>query len=224
MTERRLPSSPGKLGRTPEEEFARGARPRVLAYGDELEPRERACVRRRVADGRARRDHLRRRAVVTRQTQQAAQDIGDVRPHHPPVGVKLVHHNELHISQKARPGGVVGQDAVVEHVGIGEDARRTLAHLAPFGGGRVAVVGGDEPFYAQSRREPPKLVQLVVRERLGWEEVERRAALPKRVKRRHLIAERLARGGRRRHHHVAAPFRSGEHLDLVAVGLHAQTR
>ena len=74
-----------------------------------------------VADGGGGQDELRLRPVEGRHALQPADDIGDVRAEHAPVGMHLVDDHEAQVAQEIRPVGVVRQDAGVQHVGVGED-------------------------------------------------------------------------------------------------------
>ena len=51
---------------------------------------------------------------------QAAQDVGDVRAEDAAVDVRLVDDDDREVREQLGPGGVVGEDADVEHVGVGE--------------------------------------------------------------------------------------------------------
>ena len=78
---------------------------------------------------------------------QAAQNVGDVGAEHASIHVGLVDDDEGEVREQLTPGGVVGQDPDVQHVGVGEDEVGSLADLRPFLAGRVAVVdrGTDRP-------------------------------------------------------------------------------
>ena len=61
---------------------------------------------------------------------QPAQHVRDVRAEHAPVDVRLVDDHEREVREEVAPGGVVRQDADVQHVRVGEHhvrARRIAA-------------------------------------------------------------------------------------------------
>ncbi len=47
--------------------------------------------------------------------------VGDVRAEHAAVCVHLVDDHVFQVLEELRPLGVVGEDALVQHVGIGDD-------------------------------------------------------------------------------------------------------
>ena len=126
------------------------------------------------------------------QPQEPPQDVRHVRPHHPAIGVQFVHHDELQTAEEIRPKRVMRQDAVVEHVGVSEQAANVFAHGAALSTRGVAVVARDPLPHPEHPREVAQLVQLVVRERFGREEVECRAPSLQRAHGRNLIAQRFA--------------------------------
>ena len=119
--------------------------------------------------------------------------------------------------------GMVRQDSRVQHVGIAQhhvgagpdSAARVLR--------RVPVVGVDPDFSAASLGDlAGQLVQLrhlVLRQRLGWEQVKRARGrvLQDRVEDRQVVAERLARGRRRGDDDVPAGGDLPEGFGLVGV-------
>ena len=134
------------------------------------------------------------------------------------VRVELVDDDVAQVLEEPDPLRVVRQDPRVEHVRV----RQHHVGAGPDGAPRVLrgvpVVGVD----AQLRQRPRQLLelrQLVLRERLRGEEVERprRRLRQERLEDRQVVAERLA--GRRRRHHdrVAALAEEVERLGLVRV-------
>ncbi len=79
------------------------------------------CELLRVGDGRRGEDELGLAAVKAADALHPAEDIGDMRAEHAPVGVHFVNDDKSQGGEKILPGGVVGQDARVEHIGVGED-------------------------------------------------------------------------------------------------------
>ena len=135
------------------------------------------------------------------------------------VGVHLVDDHEAERREEPPPPVMVGQDRLVEHVGVGEHRPRTVADGAPQVGRGVAVI--DVRLLLDARR-PEQLVELralVLRQRLGRVEVERGALLfAEHLRDGHIVAERLAGGGRCHHHRVAPGVDVAPGLRLVAVG------
>ena len=85
----------------------------------------------------------------------------------------FVDHDETQVPQHSRPAGMEGQDAVVQHVRVGEDEAAVVARPVPVGQGGVAVVG------RRADSAEPQGVQrfeLVRGQRLGRREVERARA------------------------------------------------
>ena len=58
---------------------------------------------------------------------QPAQHVGDVRAEHAAVDVRLVDDDEGEVGEQVAPGGVVGQDPDVQHVGVGDHEVAALA-------------------------------------------------------------------------------------------------
>ena len=82
----------------------------------------------------------RRVAVGGGDPAQAAQDVGDVRAEHAAVDVGLVDDDDREVREQLGPGGVVGEDADVEHVGVGEHDVRAPADVRARLARGVAVV------------------------------------------------------------------------------------
>ncbi len=97
----------------------------------------------RVGNGRAGGDKLGAAAVVGAEPSQAPQHVGDVAAKDAAINVQLVQHDVAQVGKKVRPVGVVGQDARVQHVGIGEEDARIFANRCAVGTRGVAVVGGE---------------------------------------------------------------------------------
>ena len=89
------------------------------------------------------------------------------------VGVQLVEHDVAQVFKEAHPAGVVRQDAGVEHVGVREDHVAALANGFARVAGRVAVVGEDAEAIIEARGEIVQFGKLILRESLGWEQIER---------------------------------------------------
>jgi hypothetical protein len=134
--------------------------------------------------------------------------MGHVGAEHPPQQVELVDDDVAQPHEEGGPPRVVREDAVVQHLGVGEQHVGVGADPGALLGPGVTVVGGgDEPGDLE-RRQPP---ELVLGQGLGREEQQRRCR-PHRAADRlgdgHLVAERLARGGARGDGH--RPARPGQ--------------
>ena len=164
--------------------------------------RSASCAR--VGDRRRRADELRIRSVVPADAPQPAQHVAQVAAEHAAIGVQLVDDDEAQVLEQLRPPRMVRQDAGVQHVGIGEHDVR--ARRGSSGGRRPACRrrrcarrSSSPPASPTSVGQLVQLGHLVLRQRLGRKEVERarRAVLQDRVEDRQVVAERLARRGRR---------------------------
>jgi hypothetical protein len=163
-------------------------------------------------------DEGRARLVEPADALQPPDEVRHVRAEHAAVGVQLVDDHEPQRLEELRPLGVMGQDALVEHVRIGDDDVALGAHRLARIARRVAVEGAGANAEVARRVELEDLRDLVLRERLGGKEIERfRAALEGGVDDRQVVAERLARGGRRDHHGVAPGGDMVPRLALMAV-------
>src|SRR3990172_12501755 len=75
----------------------------------------------RIGDGRRAADELRLRSIETADPVQPSQDIGHMRSEHSAVRMKLINYHKSQVLKKGHPFRVVGKDARVEHVRIGND-------------------------------------------------------------------------------------------------------
>mmetsp|Transcript_47033 Transcript_47033/g.106530 ORF Transcript_47033/g.106530 Transcript_47033/m.106530 type:complete len:339 (-) Transcript_47033:392-1408(-) len=204
-------------GRVPENQELLAPRRGVL--GDEREPRppaERAQghqllqVLERVLNRRAAVDKLQRPRVAVEgaEAHEPPQDGRHVRPEDAPVAVRLVHHHEAEVRQDPPPLAVVGQQRDVQHVRVGQNQVRLLPRPAPLRVGRVPVDDGGPRPPAEGRRPPAEQrvegAELVLRERLGREEVQRDAlgGLEDGLQDGHVEADALPRRGARAQGHV----------------------
>ena len=130
----------------------------------ELEARQLLRERERVGDRGGGEDEPRLCPVGLREAAQAAQHVGDVRAEHSAVHVCLVHDDEREVREEVSPGGVVGQDADVQHVGIRQHHVRALADRGSLLLGRVAVV---DRVVECGDAQLGQAAGLVLRERLG---------------------------------------------------------
>jgi hypothetical protein len=179
---------------------------------------QRARVLGRVADRRRAQDELRRHAVERADPLEPAQHVGDVAAEHTPIRVDLVDHHVAQVLEELRPLGVVRQDRLVEHVGVGDDDVAVQAdRLARVARGVAVESEGLHPEVA-GIVELQQFGHLVLRQRLGREQVEGLGvALHRRADHRQGVAQRLARRGRGDNGDVFATLRCVPGVGLVAV-------
>ena len=122
------------------------------------------------------------------------------------MAVQLVDDDVAQVLEELHPFGVVGQDPLVEHVGVGHDHVGAGADGLAGVGRRISVVGERADVGPQRLHDGVQLGELVLGQGLGREKIESaRVRLAKdRVEDGQVVAERLARRGRGHHHRVAA--------------------
>ena len=117
---------------------------------------------------------------------------------------------------------MVRQDAHVQHVRVAQHQMRTFTDRAARILRRVAVVGkrADRGVLLQPLGQRQQLGQLVLGQRLGREQIERacRRIAQDGTEHRRVVAEGLARCGRRDRDDVTALQRVGHRLRLMHVG------
>ena len=74
----------------------------------------------RVGDGGGGANKAGSRAIEATHPPQSPQHVRHVPAKDTPVGVKLIKHDVAQVAKEPRPAGMVGQDASVEHVGVGD--------------------------------------------------------------------------------------------------------
>ena len=160
-----------------------------------------------VGDGGGAGHDLRSRAVELGDAQQPPQHVGQVAAEDAAIDVQLVEHDEAQVLEQSGPLRVVRQNALVEHVGVGDDDVPGLPYLAPRGRRRVTVIGEGLDIGVRHLDQRVELVQLVLRQGLGGEEVERAGlgVVEDGLDDWHVVAEGLARG------------RAGDDADVFAV-------
>ena len=148
------------------------------------------------------------------------QHVRQVAAEHAPVGVKLVDDDVAEVLEQVHPLGVMRQDPRVEHVRVGQHEVGPRAHRAPRVLRRVPVVGV-HPHVGERLRELHQLGQLILRQRLGWEEIQDAGLglLDECLEHRQVVAERLAGRGRRHDDQVLALGDRVVGLGLVRVEL-----
>ena len=192
--------------------------PRCAVAVDEVELDAGELVRElnRIGDRGGGEDETRSRPVGSREPSQAAQHVCHVRPEHAPVNVCLVDDHEREVCEEVTPAVVVGKDADVQHVRVGEDEIRALSDRRPLALGSVTVVdrvpkGG----HAQLGQRP----RLILCERLGRVQIQRPGPRVggEHVQRREVEAERLAARRAGRHDRVAAFHHALPRVGLVRI-------
>ena len=142
LAQRRAPRS-GRLvdqRRVPHRDLPAGDRRTVVV--DELEGRPDQLLGQpdRVGDRRRGEQEARLAPVGARHPAQPPQHVGDVGAEDAPVGVRLVNDDPAEVGEEVAPALVVGQDADVQHVRVGEDEVAAAADRRPLFARRVAVV------------------------------------------------------------------------------------
>ncbi len=157
--------------------------------------------------------------VKARDAHEAPQHVGHVRPEDAAIRVDLVDHDVAQVLQRARPRGVMREDARVQHVGVREDHARPLARRPASVTRRVAVVDHGAGVDPGCGHQLAKGDLLVPGERLGRKEVQRSRVrvLGERLQDRQVKAEALAacRGGG--DHHVPSGERGLDRERLVGI-------
>ena len=125
-----------------------------------------------IGDGGRAEDELRLGAIEIAQAQQAAQDIGQVGAEHAAVGMDLVDDDILQVLEQLDPLGVVGQDAGMQHVRVGDDDVTRLPHGLTGSAGGITVVGVGFDIYAHFLDQLVQLADLVGGEGFGREQVQ----------------------------------------------------
>ena len=173
----------------------------------------------RVGDGGGTENELGRRAVVGAHPAEPAEQVGQMAAEHPAVGVHLVDHDEAQVLEELGPLRVVGEDARMEHVRVRDDDVRPGADAAPGVARGVPVVDVGADVLPEQILQIEDLLLLVLRERLGGEEIERAGVgLPEDpVEDRRVVAKCLAGSGRRDRGDVLSRLDPVEHLPLVGI-------
>ena len=180
---------------------------------------ERGGVRGGVGDGGRAADEDGVAAVEAADALQPPQHVGDVRAEDASIAVQLVDDDVAQVLEEPHPLRMVGEDAAVQHVGVRDHDVPGDAGGAPRARGGVAVVGLRADLAARGVGERAQLLELVLRERLRREEVERarRGVREDRAQHGHRVAERLARRRRRDDDLVAAGEGARDGARLVGV-------
>ena len=159
-----------------------------------------------IPDRRRAADDPRGRAVVRAEAHETAQDVRDVAAEDAAVRVRLVDDDEAELLEQLEPLRVVRQDRRVKHVRVRHHDLARLADEAADRRRRVPVVDARGEVHAGVAGEVAELGELVLAQGLRREQVERprRRVLADRLEDRQVVAERLARRGRRHDRDVLA--------------------
>ena len=149
-------------------------RPRRPALIDELHLtlQEVLCVLLGVGNRSGTADKYRVGAIEAADPLQTPEHIGEVATEHPSVDVQLVHHHVSQVGKELLPLGVVGQDAGVEHVGVGDHYVALLADGLTRVIRRVSVIGEGFDVGLELADEAMHLVHLVLGQGLGGKEID----------------------------------------------------
>ena len=199
---------------------ARAGRAVAVDEREVVEARQALGELHRVGDRRGGEQEARLGAVGGGEAAQAPQHVGDVRAEHAAVDVRLVDDDDGEVREQVAPGGVVGQDPDVEHVGVGEDEVRAPADRRALLARRVAVV--DRRAHALASPSACERPRLVLGQRLGRVQVQRpraggRGSSTSSVGQ--VEAQRLARGGAGGDDRSGRPQALCQRLGLVRVQL-----
>jgi hypothetical protein len=179
---------------------------------------QRFRMRLRIADGGRADDELRRGAVERAHTLQPPQHVGHVAAEHAAVGMHFVDHHVAQVLEELRPLGVVRQDGLVQHVRIADHDVAMQTDRLPRIARRVTVEGEGLQAQVAGLAQVEQFRHLVLRQRLGREQVQRLAALrQRRGHHRQRVADRLAGGGRGDDGEVVASLRLPPRLGLVRI-------
>ena len=129
-----------------------------------------------VADGGAAQHVAELAAVVAHESFEPAQHERHVTAEDAAVRMHLVDDHIAQVAQETRPLGVLRQDAGVQHVGIRQDEVRLAAQFLARARRRVAIVDAGVqhgPELQSGLRQTREALQLILRQRLGGEQVER---------------------------------------------------
>ena len=127
----------------------------------------------RVGDCRRAADELRRRTIERADSFQPSQHIGQMAAVHATVVMQLVDHDVAQALETFRPFRVVRQNARVQHVRIGQHHARAFTNGFSRVLRCVAVVGESANGKARRIHRRLEFVQLIFRQRLGGEQVQR---------------------------------------------------
>ena len=152
---------------------------------------------------------------------ETSEHIGHMAAENPAIDVKLVHDHVLQVGKELLPLGVVGQDACVEHVRVGDHHVALLADCLSGVVRRVAVIGEGLDVRFQFADETMHFRHLVVGQGLCGEEIDGPGLglLEDLLEHGDVVAQGLAAGRGRDKDHVLALMDQLDGAGLVAVEL-----
>src|SRR5438034_1626996 len=161
------------------------------------------------------------RAIELADAPQPAQHVRYMTAEDAAIRVQLVEHDKTQVLEQLHPLRVMGEDPGVEHVRVRDDDVTRTADRRAHRGRRVAVVRVGLELDVDVRGLALELRELVLRERLRREDVERARAwvLRDRVEDRQVVAKRFTRGRRRYDDGVTSRMRRLERRGLVRIEL-----
>ena len=162
---------------------------------------------------------MRVRAIEARDAPQPPQHVGQVAAKHAAIGVQFVQHDVAQIFKQPLPARVVRQDPRMQHVRIREYDVAPLADGFARVRGRIAVVGKHAEAIVEPRGEIVQFGELILRERLGGEEIQRARVriFQHGVQHRQVVAQRFSGSGRRDDDDVAPLMHGFGRRGLMAV-------
>ncbi len=153
----------------------------------------------RIGDRGRAADELRFASVKPGDALQPAKHVAKVAAEHAAIGVQLVEHHVTQIFKQASPTGVMRKDAGVQHVRIGKNDMAFFADGLASVAGRIAVIRKHAKAILEALVQVVKFGELILRQGLGGEQVKGAGVSVSKngVEYREVVAQRLARGGRR---------------------------
>ena len=175
----------------------------------------------RVGDRRGRADKLGRAAIETADSLQTPEEVGQVATEHAAVGVQLVDDHVLQVLEDPRPLRVVGEDPLVQHVGVRQDDVCARPNRRANILRRVPIIGMNTDVRIQRVGPLQEVIHLVVGERLGREKVQgsRVGIVDDALEDGQVVTQCLPRGGRRQHDRIRSGVDPLVAFPLVGVEL-----
>ena len=136
---------------------------------------------------------------------QAAHDIGDIGSEHAAIGVHLVNNNHAQVGEESPPAAVIRENALVQHVGVGENDVAPVADFSAQALRRVTIIRpchkSDTQTLLVECIQPP---QLVLGKRFQRENIKASGVrlILKPFQDRQVIDHGFTAGRRRGHNHI----------------------
>ncbi len=170
-----------------------------------------------VGNGGGTADELRPRPVEITDALYPSEHVGHVRPEDSTVGMKLVDDDVPQVLKELDPLGMVGKDARMEHIRIGDyDVPMSPNRLASILGG-IPIVGEGSDGVSHGIDKLLKFSHLILGERLCWEEVDSLNGWIAQliVEDGEVITEGFSRSRGRDHHDILSPAHCLESIALM---------